>query len=265
MKTIGFIGAGNMGAAMMQGAKKVFGDGILFTDISRNRMEELQDQLGLPFVLSNQECVDQASYVVLAIKPQYYGEALEGIRPRKGQVFISIAPGISISKVKALLGGDVRVVRAMPNTPALLGEGMSAISFSEDPYQEEERDTVRRLFDSFGKTLTVPESQMDMVVPLSGSSPAYVYMLIEAMADAGVLTGMPRKDAYMLAAQSVVGAARMVLETGRHPGALKDDVCSPGGTTIEAVKVLEAKGFRSAIIEAMEACWKKAKSFQSQD
>jgi pyrroline-5-carboxylate reductase len=147
----------------------------------------------------------------------------------------------------------------MPNTPALIGEGMSAVSFSDDAFSKEEREDIIQFFSSFGVMEEIEEKLMNAVVPISGSSPAYVYMMIEAMADAGVLAGLPRKLAYTLASQSVLGSAKMVLETGNHPGELKDAVCSPGGTTIEAVAALEKSGFRSSIIEAMNACFEKTK------
>ena len=152
---------------------------------------------------------------------------------------------------------DVKVVRAMPNTPALIGEGMSALC-ANDLVTAEELTEVKSFFDSFGKSEIVPESLMDAVVGVSGSSPAYVYLFIEAMADAAVADGMPRSQAYKFAAQSVLGAAKMVLETGKHPGELKDAVCSPGGTTIEAVQALEAGGFRNTVITAQRTCSKKS-------
>jgi len=160
--------------------------------------------------------------------------------------------------MKSILGKDVSVVKAMPNTPAMIGAGMTALAFDEtiDVIRREE---VISIFNSFGKCEILDEGLMDAFTALCGSSPAYVYMMIEAMADAGVLEGIARKQAYRMAAQAVLGAAMMVLETGIHPGELKDNVCSPKGTTIEAVAKLEEKGFRTAIIEAMRACADKSK------
>ena len=147
----------------------------------------------------------------------------------------------------------MKIVRTMPNTPALVGEGMTAACVN--PYvTEEEKDYAQKILESFGKVEIVPEHLIDAVVAVSGSSPAYVFMFIEAMADAAVAEGMPRAQAYQFAAQAVYGSAKMVMETGKHPGELKDMVCSPAGTTIEAVRVLEERGFRSAVIEAMKAC-----------
>ena len=156
-------------------------------------------------------------------------------------------------------GKEVKIVRVMPNTPALVGEGMSGLCCNEY-VTEEEFDLVHKIFESFGKAEKITENLMDAVVGVSGSGPAYVYMFIEAMADAAVAQGLPRKQAYKFAAKAVMGSAKMVLETGKHPGELKDMVCSPAGTTIEAVKVLEAAGFRSALMEAMEVCAEKSRN-----
>ena len=145
----------------------------------------------------------------------------------------------------------------MPNTPALLGEGMTGVSYDRSLFTEQEQNTIRRFFESFGKMELLPEELLNAVTCVSGSAPAYIYMFIEALADAGVKYGMPRKTAYRMAAQAVVGSAKMVLETGKHPGELKDDVCSPGGTTIYAVAMLEEYGLRNAVIRASDACYKK--------
>jgi pyrroline-5-carboxylate reductase len=181
------------------------------------------------------------------------------------KIIISIAPGMTIEFVNAFINGSPKIVRAMPNTPALIGEGMSSVSFGDYDFSDDEKKIIMSLFSSFGKARELPEKLMDAVVPLSGSSPAYVYMFIEAMADAAVVQGMPRQTAYEMAAQSVLGAAKMVLETKEHPGVLKDQVCSPGGTTIAAVRSLEENGFRSAVIEAMMTCYDKTLSFKKKE
>ena len=171
---------------------------------------------------------------------------------------VTLAPGKTLQWLDAMFGKPTKLVRTMPNTPALVGEGMTALC-SNEFVTEEELEKVVQIFQSFGKTQVVPESMIDVVVGVSGSSPAYVFMFIEAMADAAVADGMPRSQAYEFAAQAVLGSAKMVLETGKHPGEFKDMVCSPGGTTIEAVRVLEEIGMRSAVFEACKACVKKAK------
>ena len=174
--------------------------------------------------------------------------------------FTCIAAGKTISFIKETIGrSDCKVVRCMPNTPALVGAGCTAVCAQED-VTEEELSKVLTLMKSFGTANTIPERLMDAFVGVSGSSPAYVFMFIEAMADAAVLAGIPRADAYTFAAQAVLGSAKMVLDTGMHPAQLKDMVCSPGGTTIEAVKVLEQEGMRSAVMDAIEACVEKSKS-----
>jgi len=259
---LGFIGVGNMGFAMLKGGLKVFGDSINYTDLNQERLAYVKEETGLDYTLSNQEVVNQSDIIVLAVKPQYMAEVLMPLHIDLPKIIISIAPGLSIDFVNAHVSGSPKIVRAMPNTPALVGAGMSAVAFGPMDFTEKEKETVMTLFNSFGKTLLVPEKLIDATVPVSGSSPAYVYMIIEAMADGAVLNGISRQDAYQLAAQTVFGAAKMVLDTGIHPGQLKDAVCSPGGTTIEAVKVLEERGLRSSIIEAMDACYHKSQQMK---
>lgn len=264
MSKIGFIGTGNMGYAMMKGITSSLEDiELVYTDVNKNRLEQIKTEIGYSYVNSNAECVKNSKYVVLAVKPQYYQQVLHDIKEvvTGEHIIISIAPGITIEYLKNILGKDIKIVRAMPNTPALVGQGMSAISFSDDDYEIIEKEMVNNIFESFGEMVELPEHLMNAVVAVSGSSPAYVYMFIEAMADAGVLFGLPRDISYKLASGSVLGSAKMVLETGKHPGELKDAVCSPGGTTIEAVSELEKNGFRSAVIEAMKSCYNKTMSF----
>lgn len=259
---LGFIGAGNMGYAMLKGCMSLFGKDMTYTDVNTKRLEEIKNELGIEYVSTNQDVINSCEIIVLAIKPQFMSEVLLNLEIDSTKTIITIAPGVSIDHVNAMISGSPKIVRAMPNTPALIGEGMSAISFSKDAYTMEERKTIFDIFESFGKAIELSENLMDAVVPVSGSSPAYVYMFIEALADGAVLQGISRDKAYELAAQSVMGAAKMVLETKMHPGVLKDNVCSPGGTTIEAVRVLEKRGFRSAVIEAMDACYQKALFFK---
>lgn len=267
MKKIGFIGTGNMGLAMIKGAMKIFApESLTYTDANEERLKYVKSILNIPYSQSNKECVLNSDLIVLAVKPQYLQGVLQEIKGyvTSEKIFVSIAPGITIDAIKKELG-DLKIIRVMPNTPAMISEGMSAICFSQDIYTEEERDLAISFIRSFSETIELSEKQMDAVVPISGSSPAYVYMMIEAMADAGVLFGIPRDVSYKLAAQSVYGSAKMVLETGEHPGVLKDAVCSPGGTTIEAVRKLEECGFRSAIIEAMKVCYDKTIFFNQQN
>lgn len=260
MAKIGFIGMGNMGYAMLKGALKIFSpEDIVFTCPSESRCESIKAETGVDYAQSNAECANRAKYIVLAVKPQVYDVVLKNIHDIVTQehVIISLAPNKTIEDVTKSLGTDKRVVRAMPNTPALVGEGMTGISYDDNAFTFEEKDMINDFFNSFGRVVKVNESLMSAVVCASGSSPAYVYMFIEALADGVVQYGIPRSQAYELVAQTVLGSAKMVLETGEHPGMLKDKVCSPGGTTIRAVAALEANGFRNALIKASDECYKK--------
>lgn len=262
-KTIGFIGCGNMGSAMIGGilsAGLVTPGQIIASRRNTDLLKQLQETYGIEVTKDNREAARRADILFLAVKPYQFAAVIPGIRDfvRPDAVIVSIAAGQSIAQIEALFEKPVRLVRAMPNTPALVGEGMAALCPNSN-VSPKELEEVTAVFNSFGKSEVVSESLMDTVIGVSGSSPAYVYMFIEAMADAAVADGMPRAQAYKFAAQSVLGSARMVLETGVHPGALKDQVCSPGGTTIEAVAVLEEEGFRNAVIRAQRACVRKSK------
>lgn len=265
MATLGFIGIGNMGYAMMKGALKNYSkDELAFTSVDAKRNKQVLDETGVHFVESNTELVKNCKYIVLAIKPQIYNIVLDEIKDSltEDHVIISIAPGISTENVAEKLGDNVKISRAMPNTPALVNEGMAGLCFGKTPMSDDEKATVVAFFESFGKCEVVDEKLMNAVVCASGSSPAYVYMFIEALADGAVKYGIPRDKAYSFAAQTVLGAAKMVLETGEHPGRLKDNVCSPGGTTIAAVAALEEHGFRNAIIKATDLCYEKTVGFK---
>lgn len=259
---IGFIGCGNMATAMING---ILQSGMCQRqDLAASAKSEatrskIKNELHIYAAASNQEVVEFADIVFLAVKPQYYDQVIAQVRDavKDGQIYVSIAPGKSLQQLEDLFGRSVKLVRAMPNTPAMVGEGMTAYCVNEQVTLEEKEQVVG-ILESFGKAEEVEESMMHAVVSVSGSSPAYVFLFLEAMADAAVADGMPRAQAYTFAAQAVLGSAKMVLETGMHPGVLKDMVCSPGGTTIEAVRVLEEKGMRSSVIEAMRACAKKA-------
>lgn len=260
MAKIGFIGMGNMGYAMLNGLLKSFAkEDIIFTDISETRRQQVSIETGVKALESNPEVVTNSKYVVMAVKPQFYTDVIETIKYalKAGNVLISIAPGISIDDLKEQLGTDKRIVRAMPNTPALLGQGMTGISYDTESFTLEEREVIDKFFSSFGQYEKVDEKLMSAVVCASGSSPAYVYMFIEALADSVVKYGMPRDKAYAFVAQAVKGSADMVLKTGEHPGKLKDNVCSPAGTTIAGVAALEEFGFRNSIIKATDACYRK--------
>lgn len=260
---LGFIGTGNMASAMIGGILKnqiLSADEVIGSNRGLQKRESVKEQFGIYVTENNKEVAEKADIIVLSVKPQFYEEVICEIRDvlRADQIVITIAPGKTLAWLAEKFGKEVKIVRTMPNTPALVGAGMTAMCPNEY-MTEEETAYVRSLLENFGRVEVVAERLMDVVVSTSGSSPAYVFMMIEAMADAAVSGGMPRPQAYQFAAQAVMGSAKMVLETGKHPGELKDMVCSPGGTTIEAVRTLEEYGFRSAVIEAMKVCEEKSK------
>jgi len=268
IRTIGMIGTGNMGSAILRGiveAEYIRASQIIAYDTNRKRMRELEEDL--PGVILAADCRDvaeQADLIILAVKPLMMEDVIDKIRrDLQGKAVLSIAAGWTVGMLeKALQNTGATYMRVMPNTPALVGEGMTALC-DESTFSKEDFDFVKGIFDAIGKTRILPERLFDGVVALSGSSPAYVYMMIEAMADAAVREGIPRIHAYEMAAQSVLGSALMVLSTGTHPAALKDAVCSPGGTTIEAVEELERKGFRAAIMDAMKVCADRSREMSS--
>ena len=261
---LGFVGCGNMAGAMMGGIIKnnIFkAEDVYGSDVFEPSRERVKNMYGIHVSDNNVDVVDAVDVLVLAVKPQYYESVITQIKDhvRADQLIITIAPGITIEYLTDMLGFDSRVVRAMPNTPALVGEGMTGATPNEF-VTEAELKYVCEILSGFSKVEVISEKLMDTVVAVSGSSPAYVFMFIEAMADEAVAEGMPRALAYEFAAQAVLGSAKMVLETGKHPGELKDMVCSPAGTTIQAVKVLEETGFRASVMDAVEACIEKSRS-----
>lgn len=261
---LGVIGLGNMANAMIGGIIKagiVNKEDICGADYYEAAAKSTGEKLGIETGCDNIAAIKDADYVILAVKPQVYESVLSEIKGklRECQVLISIAPGKTLEYLEEHLTKGQKIVRLMPNTPALVNEGCTGVCANSN-VTDEEMETVLSLLNSFGKAYVVGEKQMDAVVAISGSSPAYVFMFIEAMADAAVAEGLPRKTAYEMAAQAVLGSAKMVLDTGKHPGELKDMVCSPAGTTIEAVGVLEEAGFRGAVIDAVRACADKSRS-----
>ena len=261
---LGFIGCGNMASAIMGGILKnglMEASDIIGADVFAPSREKVKDTLGIQIAENNRQVVEQAEAFVLSVKPQFYAEVIAEIKDlvREDQLVITLAPGKTLAWLESQFEKPVKIIRTMPNTPAMILEGMTA-ACPNAYVSEEELEYTCTILRSFGEVEVVPEKMIDAVVAVSGSSPAYVYMMIEAMADAAVAEGMPRSQAYKFAAKAVMGSAKMVLETGKHPGELKDMVCSPAGTTIEAVKVLEATGFRSSLMQAMEVCAEKSRS-----
>jgi pyrroline-5-carboxylate reductase len=259
--TIAVIGAGQMGEALIGGwlaAKTVPPDALVATDASAERRDVMKRRFGVRTGSDNRDAASWAEVVVLAVKPQILDEVVKGLSSAlAGKLVLSIAAGVTIAHLAKLVPKGARVVRAMPNTPVLVRDGVSALSFGAG-VTDKDQQLARRLFEAVGRAVVVEERLMDAVTGLSGSGPAYVFLAIEALADGGVKMGLPRTVADLLAAQTVLGAARMVLETGEHPAKLKDRVASPGGTTIAGLHRLEQGGLRAALMAAVEAAAKRS-------
>jgi pyrroline-5-carboxylate reductase len=261
-KTIAFLGAGNMAEALVKGllrAEVAAAREVICSDRNPARAE-LTQRYGVRFTSSNTEAATAADIVVLSVKPQVMNKLLDEIAPVLDQrkLVISIAAGVPIAAIERKVGHGVRIVRTMPNTPALVGAGATALTAGEHA-TEEDLSQARALFDAIGRTVVVDEPQLDAVTGLSGSGPAYIFLVIEALSDAGVKVGLARATAQDLAAQTVLGSAKLLIETGEHPGRLKDQVTSPGGTAIAGLHTLEAGGLRTTLMNAVEAATHRAK------
>lgn len=259
---IGFIGLGNMAKAMIGGilAKGMMPkEDIIGSAKTAETLKAIRDEFGIETMADNRVVAGSVNILILAVKPQFFEEVISEIKNvvDNKTLVISIAAGKTIGDIETLFGREMKVVRCMPNTPSLVGEGCSGIC-RNGRVTDEEMAKCRELMESFGFTEEVPERLINAVAGVSGCSPAYVFMFLEALSDGAVAAGMPRKQAYAFAAQAVMGSAKLMLETGKHPGELKDMVCSPAGTTIEGVRILEEKGFRGAIIDAVKASVEKA-------
>ncbi len=257
----GFIGAGRMAMAIIRGMIR---DGtspelISASDPSPATRALLVSETGVATFESNRQVIEASEVVVLAVKPQMMNAVLVEIRPliTADHLVVSVAAGVSLTTLTSGLGPDRRIIRTMPNTPALIGEGAAAYCLGANA-RESDGATVAACLQSIGIAFRVPESQLDAVTGLSGSGPAFVYVMIEALADGGVRAGLPREMAQALAAQTVLGSAKMVLETGQHPGLLKDQVASPGGTTIAGLHALEKGGVRGALMDAVDAAYRRS-------
>lgn len=265
-KKIGFVGCGNMGSSMVGGMIKsgfLNADNIIISTKTEESSKKLQEQFGVTTTLDSNLVARESEIIILAVKPFMYKQVIDEIKSdlTKDKLIITVAAGISIDNMEQWLGNDFKIIRTMPNTPALVGQAMSAVCPNKNIIKEE-LDYCFKIFESFGECVQLEEKDFHGFIALCGSSPAYVFMFIEAMADGAVKLGIPRAKAYKMAAQSVLGSAKMVLETGKHPGELKDMVCSPAGTTIDAVVELEKLGFRNSVIQAMDKCAEKSNSMQ---
>jgi len=262
MKTIGFIGAGNMGEAMIRGLLRggnFTPEQITASGPREERMAELRKAYGINAGTSNAEPAG-ADIVVLSVKPQILGRVLDEVGKRIGSdaLVISIAAGVPVAAIQSRLAPGARVIRAMPNTPALVDAAATAIAGGEHARQSD-LDEAKRIFDAIGITVILEETHLDAVTGLSGSGPAYVFLILEALSDAGVKVGLSRRNAQLLAAQTLLGSAKLLLETNEHPGRLKDMVTSPGGTAITGLHTLENGGLRTTLMNAVEAATKRSR------
>jgi pyrroline-5-carboxylate reductase len=257
----GFIGAGKMATAIIRGMLRngTSIEAIVASDPNPSTRAALVGETGIATFDSNAEVVKNSDVIVLAVKPQMMAAVLLELRPliTPEHLVVSVAAGVSLATMANALGSDRRLVRAMPNTPSLVGEGAAAYCLGCAARDGDEAIVASCLM-AIGKAFRVPESQLDAVTGLSGSGPAFVYVMIEALADGGVRAGLPREIAQTLAAQTVLGSAKMVLETGQHPGYLKDQVTSPAGTTIAGLHALERGGVRAALMDAVEAAYERS-------
>jgi len=262
-KKIGFLGSGNMAEAIIKGVVQsgIFSaKDIISSDIIEDRRRLLNDSYGISITSDNINLVSRVEIIVLAVKPQIIESVLEEIAEvvDTSKLVISIAAGITMKHVESKLKAESRVIRVMPNAPALIGEGATAISPGSS-VTEDDLDVAKKVFDAVGRTVVVEEKYMDAVTGLSGSGPAYVFLVIDALIDSGVKVGLDRETARTLAVQTVFGSAKMLLETGEHPAQLKDRVTSPGGTTITGLHVMEEGNIRSVIMDAVEAAANRSK------
>ena len=259
---IGIIGAGNMATALLEGFLKsgaAAPSELFLSDLSEEKLSVWKKR-GVYCYTDNNTVIEKADIVIFAVKPNVLSEVLSaaGIR-NDNKLYISIAAGFSIEKIESFIGGNAKIIRVMPNTPALVGVGMSVISVNKNVGKDEVA-LVSQLFLSVGEVVCLDEKYINAATALHSCSPAFIYMLIDAMADSGVKYGIDKRTALKLAAKAVEGSAKMVLLSGEHPQKLKDNVCSPGGTTIEGVLELERCGFKAGIQAAIEACVEKAEN-----
>jgi pyrroline-5-carboxylate reductase len=262
-RSVGFVGAGNMGEALIKGllaANLVPAEAIHATDVRLERLKELNRQYGIQVSSDNAELMRHADIVILAVKPQIMDAVLTEIAPAvtRRKLLISIAAGVSTATIRAVLRKDARLIRVMPNTPALVREGVTAVAKAEG-LEAGDLETAGEIFSAVGRVVVLGEELMDAVTGLSGSGPAYIAVVIESLADGGVRMGLDRITAMTLATQTVLGAATLLRETGLHPGAVKDMVCSPGGTSIAGIAALEEGGIRTTFIKAVERATQRSR------
>lgn len=261
-KKIGFMGSGNISRAMISGLVRegqISKDRILVSGRNKEQLAKLEKNFGVKITKANAQVVRDCDIIILAVKPQALPRALKEI-PLKGiskKLFVSVAAGVSKNTLESLMPKGSRIVLAMPNITCSVGEGVTAIA-EDETCKEEDRNLTEELFQVLGKTVFVEEEQLDAVTGLSGSGPSYIFLIIDALADAGVKVGLSRDRALKLAAQTVLGASKLLIESGEHPGRLKDRVTSPGGTAIAGIHTLEEGGLRTTLINAVEKATQRA-------
>jgi pyrroline-5-carboxylate reductase len=263
-KTVGFVGTGNMGEALIKGllhGHLCKPEQIICSDVRPERQKAMRETYGIKAVLHNTEVVKHADIVVLSVKPQIMKEVVGEISKLLdlSKLIISIAAGVPLEAIESIVKKDLKLIRVMPNICVSVREGASAIAAGKHAVKEDLM-IAKTIFDSVGKSLFIEEDLLDAVTGLSGSGPAYIFLIIDALADAGVKVGLSRGDALTLASQTVLGAAKMLMETGEHPGRLKDMVTSPGGTAISGLHRLEEGGVRTTLINAVEVATKRSKA-----
>jgi len=262
-RQVGVLGAGNMGEALIHGllhGHLCRPDQIFCSDVRVERLKTIREKYGVKSTSHNMEVVKQSDIVILAVKPQIMKQVVEEIATclDLSKLIISIAAGVSLDAIEACAHKDLKLIRVMPNICVSVREGVSAIAAGKHAAKDDLM-TAKTIFDSVGKSLFIEEYLLDAVTGLSGSGPAYIFLIIDALADAGVKVGLSRDDALILASQTVLGAAKMLIETGEHPGKLKDMVTSPGGTAIAGLHTLEEGGLRTTLINAVEVATQRAR------
>jgi pyrroline-5-carboxylate reductase len=255
-KQVGFVGAGNMGEALMKGllhSHLCRPEQIICSDVRPERLKTMKEVYGVKTTSSNSEVVKHSDIVILAVKPQILKQVVMDIARylEPSKLMISIAAGVAMESIEMCAKKELNLIRVMPNICVSVGEGISAIASGKHATKED-RLVAKAIFDSAGKSLFIDEYLLDAVTGLSGSGPAYIFLIVDALADAGVKVGLARSDALLLASQTVLGSAKMLIETGEHPGRLKDSVTSPGGTAIAGLHTLEEGGLRTTLINAVE-------------
>jgi len=262
-KKIGVIGTGNMGRALIGGlinSGSSVSENIVCSDIKEGKVKGIEEEFGVATRDNNSDVARESEIIIYAVKPQIMAPVLKetGDCLDMSKVIISIAAGVPLAAIESCLGKELRVIRVMPNVPALIMEGASAVAAGRNALAED-LTLAKAIFDSVGKSVIIEEELMDAVTGLSGSGPAYIFLIIDALSDAGVKMGLAREDSLFLSAQTVLGAAKLLMETGEHPGKLKDSVTSPGGTAIAGLHTLEGGGLRTTLINAVEAATTRSK------